>query len=61
MKAETNQKRTGTEDMEAVITLARQIADLCVASPLQSKYSASDAMDIAKLLLDANASEGALR
>jgi len=54
------QNLSGKEAMEATITLARQIADTCVASPLRSKSSCNNAMNIASMLLDSDAQELAL-
>ena len=47
--------------MEETIALGRKIADLCLANSLRSTHSIADAMEIARMLLDANAAEYALR
>ena len=52
---------TGKDISNAVIALARQIADLCLASPLASAHSMQDAISIANILLSVNASETAVR
>jgi len=56
-----NEKLTGVQVMEDTIELARKIANLCVSSPLKSKNSCDNAMHIAAMLLDSNASEFSLR